>query len=414
MLPSARKEELRVVAEEIGETVTQEMKIADLRKIILGSKAYKNDPESVENFMNSILEARKRKEEQRETFELENKLEFEKIKLKKSKLEAQLAKMDKELELERISLEKEKIRNCSREVSNSTISASVFAKISRNSPKLAENYVHCVPGVSSNMILETSRITNEIRADPLTIPEEEMGFRGHCPVDWYTENFTALVPLRRGSRKSKTSPLREDYLEEEKNCVLTKRQAEKHEKEFSCNEAVRVDSGFVEEKVSGAVVLSPHRVSVSAVGHVVELRKGSSGSAAMLKTGMNFGDLCSVYRTGVMRVPGSGWSRDQDLIDLPLDLENISLDCLRYSDEGGECDAASFVEIVEDLFPSHINDELEAGRSKLLMTTEEKPIIMWELDPGISRMFFRVYKRWKPRNSSTCTRQRDGGGMVIF
>ncbi|GBN73862.1 hypothetical protein AVEN_189450-1 [Araneus ventricosus] len=50
-----KKEELRVVAEEIGETVTQKMKVADLRKIILGSKAYKNDPESVENFMSSLL-----------------------------------------------------------------------------------------------------------------------------------------------------------------------------------------------------------------------------------------------------------------------------------------------------------------------------------------------------------------------
>ncbi|GBM18085.1 hypothetical protein AVEN_75511-1 [Araneus ventricosus] len=252
MLPFVRKEELRIVAEETGETVTQEMKIAFLRKIILGSKAYKNDPESVENFMNSIVEARKRKEEQRETFELENKLEFEKITLEKAKLEAQLAlekaKMDKEVELERISLEKAKIRKRSREVSNSTISASVFEKISRNSPKLAENYVQCVPGVSSNMELETYRITNEIRADPLTIPEEEMEFRGHCPVDWCTNKFTALVPRKeegvekvRGSdfqtEECKTSPLREAYLKEEENYGLTERQGEEHEKEFSRNES---------------------------------------------------------------------------------------------------------------------------------------------------------------------------------
>ncbi|GBN96028.1 hypothetical protein AVEN_158832-1 [Araneus ventricosus] len=96
------------------------MKIVDLRKIILGSKAYKNDPESVENFMSSIVEARKRKEEKSEKFELENKLDFEKIKLEKAKLEVQLAlekaKMDKEVELERISLEKARIRKRSREV----------------------------------------------------------------------------------------------------------------------------------------------------------------------------------------------------------------------------------------------------------------------------------------------------------
>ncbi|GBM95031.1 hypothetical protein AVEN_196187-1 [Araneus ventricosus] len=381
------------------------MKIADLRKIILGSKAYKNDPESVENFMSSIVEARKRKEEKSEKFELENKLEFEKIKLEKAKLEAQLAlekaKMDKEVELERISLEKAKIRKRSRQVSNSTMSASVFEKISRNSRKLAENEVQCMPGVSSNMELETSRITNEIRADPLTIPEEEMGFRVHCPVDSYADKFTALVRCPRKSRSFRGAT------------------AEEHEKEFSRNEAVRVDSGFVEEKVSGAVGLSPHRVSVSAIGHVVELRKGSSGNAAMLKTGVNFGDLCSVERTGVMRVPGSDWSRQQ--VVLPLELENSSVNCLQYSDEGGECDAASLVETVDDLLPSHINGELEAGRSKeliwrakQLMTIEEKPIIMWGLYPGISRMFFCVYERWKPRNSSTCTRQRAGGGMVIF
>ncbi|GBN45442.1 hypothetical protein AVEN_176833-1 [Araneus ventricosus] len=199
MLPFTMKEEMRVVAEEIGETVTQEMKIADLRKIILGSKAYKNYPELVENFMNSIVEARKWKEVQRETFVLENKLEFKKIKLEKAKLEVQLAKMDKESELERISLEKVKIRKCSQEVSNSTISTSVESEVlgqCRNALKLSENDVQYVSGVSSNMELETSRITNEIRADPLTIPEEEIGLRGHCPVDSYANKFTALVPRK--------------------------------------------------------------------------------------------------------------------------------------------------------------------------------------------------------------------------
>ncbi|CAL1288217.1 unnamed protein product [Larinioides sclopetarius] len=100
MLPFARKEELRVVADQIGEVVTQEMKVAELRECILASEAYKTNPESVENFLSSIVEARKRKEEESEKLELENKLEFEKIKLEKAKLEAQLAlekaQMDKE------------------------------------------------------------------------------------------------------------------------------------------------------------------------------------------------------------------------------------------------------------------------------------------------------------------------------
>ncbi|GBM69213.1 hypothetical protein AVEN_208817-1 [Araneus ventricosus] len=123
-------------------------------------------------------------------FELENKLEFEKIKLEKAKLVAHL-------ELERISLEKEKIRERSQEVSNSIISISVESEMlgqCRSARKLSENDAQCVPGVSSNKELETSRITNEIRADPLTISEEEMGLRGHCPVDSYTDKFTALVP----------------------------------------------------------------------------------------------------------------------------------------------------------------------------------------------------------------------------
>ncbi|GBN62846.1 hypothetical protein AVEN_201670-1 [Araneus ventricosus] len=290
MLPFARKEELRVVAEEIGESVTQEMKISDLRKIIMGSKSYKNDPESVENFMSSIVKDRKRKEEHRDKFELENKLEFEKIKLEKAKLEAQLAlekaKMDKEVELDRISLEKAKIRKLSQEVSNSTVSTSVESELlgqCRNARKLSENYVLCVPGVSSNMEMKTSRITNEIRADPLTIPEEEMGFRGHCPVDSYPDKLTAWVPPKK--RESKRRNVRQVYLSS-------------------------LDSVFVEEKVSVSVGLSPHRVFVSAVGHVVELRKGSSRNAAMLKTGVNFGDLWSVERT-VMKVSGSGWSSEE-------------------------------------------------------------------------------------------------------
>ncbi|GBN05452.1 hypothetical protein AVEN_162552-1 [Araneus ventricosus] len=150
------------------------------------------------------------------------------------------------------------------------------------------------------MELETSRITNEIRAYSLTIPEEEMGFRGHRPMDSYADK---------------------------------------------CN-----------------------------VGHVVELEKGSSGNAVMLKTGVNAGDLCSVEDsvTGDLGL-SSGLAVDlkDDCFDLrklrsnwclreKSLLENGSVDCLMYSDEDGEFDAASFVETVEDLLPSRMNDELEA------------------------------------------------------
>ncbi|GBO03255.1 hypothetical protein AVEN_74551-1 [Araneus ventricosus] len=125
MLPFARKEKLRVVAEEIGETATLEMKVADLREIILGSEAYKNDPESVNNFLSSIVEARKRKGEQSDN------LEFEKIKLEKAKLEAQL-------ELERISLEKAKIESVRIDPDASSASGN------GNSFNCVENYIHSV------------------------------------------------------------------------------------------------------------------------------------------------------------------------------------------------------------------------------------------------------------------------------
>ncbi|GBN36317.1 hypothetical protein AVEN_215198-1 [Araneus ventricosus] len=55
-----------------------------------------------------------------------------------------------------------------------------------------------------------------------------------------------------------------------------------------------------------------------------------------------------VERTGVMRMPGTGWNRD----GLPLGLEDSLVNCLRYSDEGGECDASSFEETVEYLSAS--------------------------------------------------------------
>ncbi|GBM45372.1 hypothetical protein AVEN_270685-1 [Araneus ventricosus] len=60
------------------------MNAADLRDLILGNEAYENDPKSVEDFMSSIVEARKRKKEHSEKFELENKLEFEKNKIRES------------------------------------------------------------------------------------------------------------------------------------------------------------------------------------------------------------------------------------------------------------------------------------------------------------------------------------------
>ncbi|GBM48404.1 hypothetical protein AVEN_12006-1 [Araneus ventricosus] len=69
------------------------MKVADLRDLILGSGAHKNDPESVENFLSSIMEARKRKEEQ-----------SYKLKLEIAKVAAERRQQEQQLELERAEL----------------------------------------------------------------------------------------------------------------------------------------------------------------------------------------------------------------------------------------------------------------------------------------------------------------------
>ncbi|GBL85138.1 hypothetical protein AVEN_221349-1 [Araneus ventricosus] len=92
------------------------------------------------------------------------------------------------------------------------------------------------------MELETSRIM-KIRADPLTIPEEEMGFRGHWLVDLYTEKFSVLVPP--------------DFT----TINETKSQETTHGGSLAIK-CGAIDSGFVEEKVRGAVGLSPHRADM--------------------------------------------------------------------------------------------------------------------------------------------------------
>ncbi|GBL99598.1 hypothetical protein AVEN_68857-1 [Araneus ventricosus] len=91
----------------------------------------------------------------------------------------------------------------------------------------------------------------------------------------------------------------------------------------------------------------------------------------MLETGVNVDDLCSVEDSVTGDLGLSSGLVVDDCFDLrklrsnwclreKLLLVNSSVDCLRYSGESGECDAASFVETVEDLLPYHINDELEA------------------------------------------------------
>ncbi|GBM21664.1 hypothetical protein AVEN_47983-1 [Araneus ventricosus] len=57
----ARKCDLKILAEELGETVNDSHKLKDLKKIILASKEY--DEESSKEWMNTIINERKEREE---------------------------------------------------------------------------------------------------------------------------------------------------------------------------------------------------------------------------------------------------------------------------------------------------------------------------------------------------------------
>ncbi|GBN44264.1 hypothetical protein AVEN_125417-1 [Araneus ventricosus] len=57
----ARKCDLKILAEELGETVNDSHKLKDLKKIILASK--ENDEESAKEWMNTIINERKEREE---------------------------------------------------------------------------------------------------------------------------------------------------------------------------------------------------------------------------------------------------------------------------------------------------------------------------------------------------------------
>ncbi|GBN76717.1 hypothetical protein AVEN_147767-1 [Araneus ventricosus] len=57
----AKKCDLKILAEELGETVNDSHKLKDLKKIILASKEY--DEESAKEWMNTIINERKEREE---------------------------------------------------------------------------------------------------------------------------------------------------------------------------------------------------------------------------------------------------------------------------------------------------------------------------------------------------------------
>ncbi|GFR22973.1 uncharacterized protein TNCT_722631 [Trichonephila clavata] len=64
MFRGARKEELTLIADELGEIINPEMKVLDLKNLILNSDKYKTDKVFIDDYLDSIIADRKSKEEQ--------------------------------------------------------------------------------------------------------------------------------------------------------------------------------------------------------------------------------------------------------------------------------------------------------------------------------------------------------------
>ncbi|GFX92970.1 transposon Tf2-9 polyprotein [Trichonephila clavipes] len=75
MFRGARKEELILVADELDEEITPEMRVIDLKNLILDSGKYKNNKEFIDDYLDSIISDRKSKEEQARVT-AESQLEF--------------------------------------------------------------------------------------------------------------------------------------------------------------------------------------------------------------------------------------------------------------------------------------------------------------------------------------------------
>ncbi|GFW09808.1 uncharacterized protein TNCV_868701 [Trichonephila clavipes] len=91
-LNKLRKEELKIVAEELNLTVPEGAKIADLKSLIVNSDVYKKDKELVQSAIDYALAEIKNKR-----LDSETKLEFERIKLAQLQKQLELANIQKNL-----------------------------------------------------------------------------------------------------------------------------------------------------------------------------------------------------------------------------------------------------------------------------------------------------------------------------
>ncbi|GFX45953.1 hypothetical protein TNCV_2163281 [Trichonephila clavipes] len=102
MFRGARKEELILFADELGEEITPEMRVLDLKNLILNSEKYKNNKEFMDDYLDSIISNRisyeeqaradRKSKEEQARLTAESQLEFERINLEKVKLEIELEK----------------------------------------------------------------------------------------------------------------------------------------------------------------------------------------------------------------------------------------------------------------------------------------------------------------------------------
>ncbi|GFX34302.1 uncharacterized protein TNCV_3226491 [Trichonephila clavipes] len=90
--PHRRKDELKIVAEELNLTVPEGAKIADLKNLIVNSDVYKNDKVLVQSAIDYALAEIKNKR-----LDSETKLEFERIKLAQLQKQLELANIQKNL-----------------------------------------------------------------------------------------------------------------------------------------------------------------------------------------------------------------------------------------------------------------------------------------------------------------------------
>ncbi|GFQ67299.1 retrovirus-related Pol polyprotein from transposon 17.6 [Trichonephila clavata] len=128
MFRGARKEELTLIADELGEIINPEMKVLDLKNLILNSDKYKTDKVFIDDYLDSIIADRKSKEEQERLTE-QSKLEFEKIKLEQIKLEIELGKIN----LERAKVDSQRDSNDLQRINPETNQTSIENFIQNNS-----------------------------------------------------------------------------------------------------------------------------------------------------------------------------------------------------------------------------------------------------------------------------------------